>query len=71
MSRINDIVDECVQWLMGRVPGEPGKYVIAIGCLARSERQLRKAAKAVLKAANGSSETALEDSIDQLRKALK
>jgi hypothetical protein len=71
MSRINDLVDECVQWLMGRIPGEPGKYVIAIGCLARSERQLRTAAKAVLKASNGTDEAAMDEAIDRLRKALK
>jgi len=69
--KLDKIIDECLCWLRGEIAGSPGVYLIAIASLARSERQLRIAAKAVVKASKGTDEAAMDAAIEQLKKALK
>jgi len=69
--KLEKIIDDCLRWLRGEISGSPGVYLIAIAALARSERQLRIAAKAVVKASKGTDEAAMDAAIEQLKKALK
>lgn len=64
MNRTDKLVDILIKELHGH-------DLIIVAALAGRERKLRAAAKAVLKAANGASESDFEEAIDQLKKALK
>ena len=69
--RLDKAITRTLKWLTGQAPCDSTESLFAIAELAARERKLTAAAKAVLKASEGSSETAFEESVDQLRKAVK
>jgi len=68
-KRKNDkVIDDCLRWLRGEIAGDPVHYLFAIACLARQERELRAAAKAVLAAKDEPERVA---AMAELRRALR
>lgn len=69
--RVDKAITRTLKWLMGQGPCDSAESLFAIAELAGMERKLRTAAKAVVKASSGTDEAAMDDAIDELRKALK
>jgi hypothetical protein len=69
--RLDKAITRTLQSLMGHTPLDTAEALFAVAEIAGTERKLRKAAKAVVEASKGTDEAAMDEAIDQLRKALK
>jgi hypothetical protein len=71
IRRLDKAITRTLQGLMGKAPLDTTEALFAVSELAGTERKLRTAAKALVKASNGTDEAAMDEALDQLRKALK
>ena len=72
MSRhIDKAVLRTLDGLLGKRPLDTTEALFTLAEVAGRERALTAAAKAVVKASNGTDEAAMDAAIDQLKKALK
>ena len=69
--RLDKAITRTLHALTSHAPIDATEALFAVSELAGIERKLRAAAKAVIKASNGTDESAMDEAIDQLRKSLK
>jgi hypothetical protein len=69
--RIDKAVLRTLDGLLGQTPLDTTEALFTVAEVAGRERALTIAAKAVLKASNGTDGAAMDEALDQLRKALK
>ena len=69
--RLDKAITSTLKGLMGHTPLDTTEAIFAVSEVAGRERKLRTAAKAVVKASNGTDEAAMDEAIEQLKKALK
>ena len=69
--RLDKAIARTLRGLTSHTPLDATEALYAIAELAARERKLSAAAKAVLRASEGTDESAMDEALDQLRKALK
>jgi len=69
--RLDKAITRTLQGLMTHTPLDATEALFAVSELAGIERKLRAAAKAVVKASEGTDESVMDGAIAGLRKALK
>jgi len=69
--RIEKAIARTLHGLLGQTPLDTTEALFTVAEVAGRERSLTIAGKAVLKASNGTDEAAMDEAIEQLRKALK
>ena len=68
---LDKAITRTIQGLTTHTPLDATEAIFAVSELAGTERKLRTAAKAVIKAFNGTDRAAMDEALGQLRKALK